>query len=218
MPVHVLAENQHELDRLRDVIRSRLPAAREGVLQRRAVIAAPVVAHRVALDHHFGGALEDDAGPDVRAVIMHRDRNLLDRGAEGLELGDRRADFLVGRGIAGRVREAFLHDGDLHALHALAERAHVVLHLGDRGPRVVAVGPGDRGQKARDVFGRAADRAAVIDRIGDRHASGHRNETPGGLETVDAAPAGRRADRAALIAAERHVDVLRGDQRGAAAR
>ena len=110
VPVHVLAENEDELDGFRDVVRPRLPAAGEGLLQRRAVIAVPIVAHRVALDHHFGGAFEDDAGPDMRAVIMHRHRNLLDGGAEGLELGDGGTDLLVGgRGsLVGWAKPSFM--------------------------------------------------------------------------------------------------------------
>ncbi len=58
----------------------------------------------------------------------------------------------------------------------------------------------------------------MIERIGDRHGAGHRHQPPGRLQAVDAAPAGGRADRPTLVAAERHRDLAGRDQRGAAAR
>ena len=116
------------------------------------------------------------------------------------------------------MAEAFAQDADAQAPRRLAERAHIVAGArGDR-PRIPAVMAGDDGQQPRDILDRSAHRPAMIDRIADRHRARGRHQSPGRLQAVDAAPARRRADRAALVAAERHRHLAGRDQRGAAAR
>ncbi len=100
----------------------------------------------------------------------------------------------------------------------LAEGAEVIAGRAATGSRIPAVMARDDGQQPRDILDRCADRAAMIDRIADRHRARRRHQSPGRLQAIDAAPARRRSDRAALVAAERHRHLAGGDQRGAAAR
>ena len=73
-------------------------------------------------------------------------------------------------------------------------------------------------KQPRDIFDRSAHRPAVIDGIADRHRARGRHQSPGRLQAVDAAPARRRADRSALVAAERHRHFAARNQRRASTR
>ena len=74
----------------------------------------------------------------------------------------------------------------------------------------------DHGQQPRHILRRRAHRAAMIDRIGDRHRAVV-GTSPGRLQAIDPTPARRRSDRATLVAAERHRHGAGGDESRAAA-
>src|SRR4029077_11792950 len=87
--VHVFTEQKNELYGLRDVIGPSLPAPGEGLLQGSRIITHPIVPHGETLNHHFGCAFQNYPGPDVRSIVVHGHRHLIDRSAERLELPDR---------------------------------------------------------------------------------------------------------------------------------
>ena len=210
--MHVLAHEHHHLDRLGHVVRPRAPTARVGVEQAGRVVAVPAIAHAIALHHQLGRSLDDDRAPDVIAVDVHRDGDRVDRGARRLQFLQRRLHLAVRDRLALRPAETLLDDGDPEALGGLAEGGHVVLGLRADLTRIEAVRAGDGRQQARHVLDRGAHRAAVVDRQLDGEDARIGHEAVRLLEAVDAAPARRHADRAALIAAERHRH-LAGDVR-----
>ncbi len=116
------------------------------------------------------------------------------------------------------MTKPFAQDADAQSLGRLAERAHVVAGARRNRPRVPAVVAGDHREQPGDVFDGRAHRTAMIDGIADRHRARGRHQSPGRLQAVDAAPARGRADRSALVAAERHRHLARRHQRRTAAR
>ena len=72
-------------------------------------------------------------------------------------------------------------------------------------------------EEPRDALGRGRHRADVIERRLDHGAAGIGHQAERGLEPEDAGPRGGEADRAALVAADRHVGLARGQHHGAAA-
>lgn len=121
--------------------------------------------------------------------------------------------------IARPLTEALLEHGDLEALHVAFERRHVVLGLhGRRLTRIETIDTGDRGQQAGEVFHGPGHRAAMIERHLDRYDAGIGHEAVGRLKAIGAAPGGRNADRATLIAAKRHVDIAIGNEHARAIR
>ena len=103
-------------------------------------------------------------------------------------------------------------------LRAAIERLDVAADLRAALARIEFVRAGDRLEQQRVVGDIRRHRPARIERDLQRPDARIGNETEGGLETDDAAMARRDADRAGLIAADRHVDVARRHQRGAARR
>src|SRR6266545_929807 len=83
----------------------------------------PVGAHAVALHHQFGGALQGDGRPDGRPGGVHRYRDLLDLGAELLELRRRQLDGCIYGRLRVRVTESLLHDAYLETFYANSEPA-----------------------------------------------------------------------------------------------
>ena len=144
-------------------------------------------------------------------------------GAGAGQAVDRGAHLLVDHGIAGRKpgiapgflagaqAEAFLQHADPDPLAALAEAGDVVRvqPRRDQTPlaRIQRVLAGDRGEQAGRVLHRVGHGAEMVHGHLDHHGAGVGHEAVGGLEADDAAPARRDADRAALIAADRHVDI-----------
>ena len=148
---------------------------------------------------------------------MPGDRHLLDRGAQLLELGGALLDQLVDHLLRLRMAEAFLDHADLEACGAAAQRLGVGVDRAAHLPRVEPVGTGDDLQHQGVVGHRGRHRAGVIERELDRHDAGVGHQAPGRLHADDAAIGRRHADRAALVAADRHVG-LAGDDDGGAAR
>ena len=83
--------------------------------------------------------------------------------------------------------------------------------------RVEPVRPGDHLQQQRVVGDVRGHRPGGVDGDLQRPDAGVGHEPEGRLHADDAAVARRDADRAGLVAADRHRHVAGGDQRGAAA-
>src|SRR5579872_2681635 len=110
------------------------------------------------------------------------------------------------------MAEAFAQHGNLQPFGAFTEGAHIVAGAGVNSARIIAIGAGNGSQEWGHIFYAVANWAAVIYRIGDRHAAGHWHQSPCGFHAIDAAPAGRSANGTSLVAAERHLHLARGDQ------
>src|SRR5262249_40232920 len=171
----------------------------ESLLQRGGVIARPVVSHAVAFDHHLGRAFEDDAGPDMRPVDMHRYLDFLDYGAARLEISDSVTHFPAGGLVADRMIETLLQERNAQAPHISCQRLHVVADPSIDRARIVRIRASDGGEKPGDVFRARTNWPAMVDRIGDRHPSGHRHQTPARLEPEYATPSGRRTNGSPLV-------------------
>ena len=150
---------------------------------------------------------------------MHRDRDLLDDRAEA-----RAAAPPPGAPSARRRARTTsnwkpsVSDADAQPGDAAAERRRVLVDAHVVLARVEPVGAGDHLEQQRVVGDGAGHRPEVVDRRLDRHRAGVGNEAVRRLHAVDAAERSRHADRAALVAADRHLDLARADERGAAAR
>ena len=121
-------------------------------------------------------------------------------------------------GLGVGLLEAFLHDADLHALHAAFQHRGVGVRLDVVLARVVAVGTGDDLEQQRVVGDARRHRAGVVDIDLDRHDAGVGHQPVRRLHAVDAGERRRHADRAALVAADRHVDLAQRHQHRAARR
>ena len=118
--------------------------------------------------------------------------------------------------LALGMAEALLDHADPHAVRALVHGARVALGLGADLARILPVRPGDDLEQGRHVAHRARHRAGVVECHLDGEDAGVGHQPVRGLVPVDAAPAGGHADRAALVATERHVG-LAGEHQHAAA-
>src|SRR5262245_5259831 len=116
------------------------------------------------------------------------------------------------------MAEAFLEHGDAHALDAAVERLGVAARRHAALARVEAVGSGDHLEQQRIVAHVRGHRPAGIDGDLEQPDAGIGDEAEGRLQPDDAAMARRDADRAGLVAADRHVHIAGGDERGAARR
>ena len=175
MAVHVFAEQQHELDRLGNIVWAREPAAGECLLQRKCVIARPIVAHAITLDHHFGGTFKNDAGPDVRSFEVHGNRHFIHCGSARFQIVKSLTNFCARALIADRMMKTLFEERDAQTLHVAIERLHVIADLSVDCARVMRIGTRYCGQKSGDILGARADRSAMIDRIRDWHAACHRH-------------------------------------------
>ena len=84
--------------------------------------------------------------------------------------------------------------------------------------RVESIRAGEHFEHQRVVGDVGGHRASVVDGHFDRHHAGVGHESPGRLHAVDAAIGGRHADRTALVAADRQIDLAGRDERCAAGR
>src|SRR5579871_3491285 len=116
------------------------------------------------------------------------------------------------------MAKTFTQHRDLETLDSLLQCAHIVAGARSNGARIVAVMAGNGSQKARNILDAVADRSTVIDRIGNRHASAHRHQSPSRLQSGDPAPTGRSSDGTTLVTAESHLHFTRRYQGGAASR
>jgi len=211
----VVAEQHRQLERVRELVGAVAPG-RVGVDQARDVEAPPVRAEAVALHHQLGGALERDRRPDGRPHRVHRHGDFADLGPELAEDGCGAPHAGVDVLLRVVMSEAFLDEADPEAVDAPPERLGV-----GRGPRRVltrieAVGAGEHLEQQCIVGHGRGHRPGVVERQLDRHDARVGHEAVRGLHAVDAAIRRRNADRAALIAADRHVHFAGGHERGRA--
>ena len=137
--------------------------------------------------------------------------NCVERGAHGL--------FDVGRQA---FAEVFLRHADAQAGQRLVQVArevfaHVALFRRQAG-RVALVEADHFIEQQRAVFGGLRDRAALVERGGERDHAEARHAAVGRLDAGDAAERGRLADRAAGVGGGGRRRQARGDRRGRAAR
>ena len=184
--------------------------------QRRRIQVRAAQSVAVAIHHGLGHAFGADRRPDRRPEHVHRDRDVFDRGAETLQPLGRRADALVHRRLRARLLKAFPEHADLQALDAAAQRLGVFLDFRRLDARVVAVVASEHFEQQRIVGDTRRHRPGVVDEHLDRHDAGIGHEPPGRLHAVGAAERRRHADRAALVAADRHVDFAERDHDAAA--
>ncbi len=114
------------------------------------------------------------------------------------------------------MAEAFFDDRDLEVFRATPQRLRIRMHLRGLDSRIVAVVTRDHFQQQRIVGDAVGHGAGVVDEDLDRHDAGVRHESPRRLHPVHAAVRRGHPDRAALVAADRHVDLARRHQCGAA--
>ena len=214
----VFAEHHRQLERLRQFVGTLFPAGME-VDQAGDVQPLPVEAVAVVFHHLLGRALGGDRQPDCRADAVHRHRHLRHLGAEpGEHLGGL-AYLGVDRRVGLRPAKTFLDDADLQAAHAALHQLAVGLGVAAGVlARVQAVGAGQHFEHQRVVGHGGRHRAGVVERQLDRHHAGVGHQAVGRLHAVDAAVGRRHPDRAALVAADREVDLAGRDQRCAARR
>ena len=114
------------------------------------------------------------------------------------------------------MAEAFLHHRDAHPPDAAPDGARVVVHLRVVLARIEPVHSRDRLEHDRVVPHVPRHRPGVVDGRLDRHHSGVGDESVGRLHPVAAAERRGDADRAALIASDRHVHETASDERSGA--
>src|SRR6476659_5241859 len=107
---------------------------------------------------------------------MHRHRDLLDLGAELLELRRRSLDGCIDGRLRVRVTESLLHDADLETVDALAKGLRVRSRAWRVLPRVEAVGPGDYFQEQGVVRHGGGHRTGVVESQLNRHDPGVRDK------------------------------------------
>src|SRR5215469_10601686 len=118
--VHVLAGEEDQLDGIGDLHGPRVASLGEGREQPGRIVALPVRAGTVALDHELASTLGGDGGPDGDAVLMHRDRDLGGLRTELAEARGAGAYLRIDSRLALGPAEAFLDHRDLEALGTLA--------------------------------------------------------------------------------------------------
>src|SRR6185312_2502234 len=172
----------------------------------------------VPIHHGRGKAFGSDRNPYRRSDHVHWNRYLLNLGAEIRKPLRGGFHALVDGSFGGRLHITFLDDADLHALDALAKRLGIFLHLGSLDAGIVTVVSGNHLEQQRIVRHVRGHRAGVVDEYLDRHDAGIGHESPGRLHAVGSTERRRHADRATLVAADRHVDFTECDDHAAARR
>ena len=114
--------------------------------------------------------------------------------------------------------KAFGQHADAQARDATAERRGVLVDAYVVLPRIEPVGPGNHFEQQRVVGHRGGHRPGVVDGCLDRHDAGVRHQAMRRLHAVAPRVRTRHADRAALVAADRHLDFAGAHERRAAAR
>ena len=79
-----------------------------------------IVADTVPLQHHFGGAFQNDAAPDMRTIQMPGHGNVRAFHAGLAKCHDGLPYLLIDRRVAFRMAESFAQDADAQASHRLA--------------------------------------------------------------------------------------------------
>ena len=221
--LHVFAEEQHVLHHHAHVVGPGARALRHVVEELRVVEAAPVGAGVVALQHDRLRTLDAERHPHVIGVLVARVGDLGHLGTGARKAVNGGADTVRDHRVAGRepgiapgvltrtLVEAFLQHADLDALAARIE-ARDVVHVEarrDQPPlaRIERILAGDRGEHACGVLHRVGHGAEMVHGHLDHHGAGIGHEAIRRLVADDAAPARGNADRAALVAADRHVDI-----------
>ena len=155
-----------------------------------AVVAGQVGARLGGGDHVVGGQAE--------ARARHLDR--LDPATELLDLGERVAHHVRHSGLEALLFEA--PDAEAQAVEPLGARHGDLARDAERG-RVARVAALEDAQHERGVRHVARQRAALVERRGERDHPVARDGAVGGLHADDAAQRRGLADRAARVRADR---------------
>ena len=183
--------------------------------QRGRVDAAGVLAEPVAPEHRVVHPVGADPAPDREPGHVHRDRDFGDLRAEGFEMPGGRAHRRIDIGQRVVAAEPLRDDGDPQTPDIAAERVGVAVDARHPLARIQPVLARHRFEEERVVRDGPGHRSGVVDRGFDPHDPGIGDEAEGRLDADDAGHRRRDADRARLVAAERHVDLAGGDQRRA---
>jgi hypothetical protein len=116
------------------------------------------------------------------------------------------------------MAEALLDDRDPQTPHAAVQELGILRHLVGLLPHVQTVGTSDDFEHERIVSNVARHRSGVVDRHLHAHDAGVRYKPVCRLHSDDATKRARHAYRAALVAADREIDLAGGDESCAAGR
>ena len=211
----VLAEDGGDLERVGELVGAAAPP-HGGVEQAGDVEAFVCDAGAVHLEQRDAGGVAADRRPHREAEPVHGHRHVLDDGAEPGEPLGGIAHAAVDVRLRVGMAEAFAENSHAQAFDSAVERLGIAARCDAALARVDAVGPGDHFQQQGVVAHVGGHRAAGVERDLERRNPGVGHQPVGRLQSDDAAMAGGDADRAGLVAADRHVDVAGGDQGGAA--
>jgi hypothetical protein len=212
----VAPEDHLELDRRRELRAAGAAPGAEGRREVSVVLAADEVARPLRLPERRRG-LRLDREPDDQAVLVPRDRDLPDLGAEVRELVRRVPRGLVDARLCELRAEPLLEDadGEVRDVLGVGNCGGVLVGVRGRGAvltRVGGVPPGDRVEDERAVGRRVCQRADVVKGVTERRDPRVGDEPVCRLEPDTARPRRGRPERSCLIGTDGDVDVV-GDHR-----
>ena len=132
--VEIIAQQQDQLYRVRCIVQTCVEPSRESLLQPQRVVASHVVADAVALQHHFGRAFQDDAAPDRRSIVVHRNRNLAHIHAKRPNPLGSLPHHRIDRRVALGVTKSLAHQPDAKPARTFLKRGDIIAGLGRDGP------------------------------------------------------------------------------------
>ena len=213
---HVLAHEHRDLQAAREFISPCVPVG-VGIEEAGDVESFPGGAETVAFHHQVGEPFEGDGRPDRLSVEVHGDRTRLHLRSQLFEAVGGFAYPRIDVAFAVGQVEALLDHADPQAGHASSQGVGVAVDSGGVLPRIEAVFAGDHFEQQGVIGHVVGHRAGVIDGRLDGHDARVRHQAMGGLHAITAAKGRRNTDRAALVAANGHVDLFRAHQRSRAA-
>ena len=205
--VEIAADQGHELHLMRQVLGLRLERLAQGRNEAFVVQPLPVVADAVAV-HQRGHALGDQGPRNAAGLQVRGNRHLFHLAAQVLDRLHGLADLGVHLRLRHGSSEPFLEDAEPHPFDAFVQALRICLDRHVVLPRVQRVLTGDDFEQQRSVFHAAAHRAGVVERVVDPDDAGVRHQAVRRLVPDHAAPRGRNADRAPLIPADGHIDIV----------
>ena len=170
----------------------------------------------VHLEQHDAGGISADRRPYRIAERVGGHRYV---GYHRAQLGEalrRLAHARVDVGFRVGVAKTLLDHGDAQAVDVSRKCVRVAGCSNAALARVEPIGPSDHFQEQRVVGHVRGHRPAGVDGDLEQRNAGIGHEPKSRLEADDPAMARRDANRAGLVAADRHVDLARSDERRAA--